>query len=56
MTVFEFILKTRVKYIAIGLICLFCVILFLTSAGDNTEDELVLDEINQKIISVRVSE
>lgn len=51
----EFILKTRVKYIAIGLICLFFVILFLTSAGDSSEEELVLDEINQKIISVRVS-
>lgn len=49
----EFILRTRVKYIAIALVSLFFVILFLTSTGDNSEDELVLDQINQKIISVR---
>ncbi|ODM93965.1 hypothetical protein Ocin01_12710 [Orchesella cincta] len=56
MTMIEFILKTRIKYVAVGLICLFFVILFLTSAGDNSEDELVLDQINQKIISVRGKE
>jgi hypothetical protein len=44
----EFVLKTRVKYLALGLLFLFCVILFLTSSGDHRAEEEHLDLIQYK--------
>jgi hypothetical protein len=45
---FDFILKSRVKYVAIGIITLFWVIVFLTSSGDHTQEEQQLGLIQYK--------
>jgi len=44
----DFILRSRVKYVAIGLICLFWVIVFFTSSGDHTAEEQQLGLIQYK--------